>query len=75
MPRKGYTPRKELLPDPKFNSILVSRFINALMGRGKKSLAEGIMYEAVADDGAADGPGRHRPCSSRPSATSSRWWR
>ena len=47
MPRKGYTPRKELLPDPKFNSILVSRFINALMGRGKKSLAEGIMYEAV----------------------------
>jgi small subunit ribosomal protein S7 len=47
MPRKGYTPRKELLPDPKFNSILVSRFINALMGRGKKSKAEGIMYEAI----------------------------
>ncbi len=47
MPRKGYTPRKELLPDPKYNSILVSRFINALMGRGKKSLAERIMYDAI----------------------------
>jgi small subunit ribosomal protein S7 len=48
MPRKGYTPRKELLPDPKYNSILVSRFINALMGRGKKSTAERIMYDAIA---------------------------
>ncbi len=47
MPRKGYTPRKELLPDPKYNSILLSRFINALMQAGKKSLAEGIMYDAM----------------------------
>jgi small subunit ribosomal protein S7 len=47
MPRKGYTPRKELLPDPKYNSILVSRFINALMGAGKKSTAEHIMYDAI----------------------------
>ena len=47
MPRKGYTPRKDLLPDPKLNSILISRFINALMKKGKKSTAEAIMYDAV----------------------------
>ena len=47
MPRKGYTPRKELRPDPRYNSILVARFINALMRGGKKSLAEGIMYDSI----------------------------
>ncbi|NNF07902.1 MAG: 30S ribosomal protein S7 [Candidatus Eisenbacteria bacterium] len=47
MPRKGYAPRKELLPDPKFNSLLVSRFVNALMSAGKKSVAERIMYDAI----------------------------
>jgi len=47
MPRKGYTPRKDLLPDPKYNSLLVSRFINALMKGGKKSVAERIMYDAI----------------------------
>jgi len=47
MPRKGYTPRKELLPDPKLNSIIVSRFVNALMKKGKKSTAETIMYDAI----------------------------
>jgi small subunit ribosomal protein S7 len=47
MPRRGYTPTKALRPDPKFNSMLVSRFINALMGAGKKSVAEGIMYSAI----------------------------
>ena len=47
MPRRGYTPTRDLRPDPKFNSLLVSRFINALMKAGKKSVAEGIMYDAI----------------------------
>jgi small subunit ribosomal protein S7 len=47
MPRRGYTPTIELRPDPKYNSILVSRFINALMRKGKRSTAERIMYGAI----------------------------
>jgi len=47
MPRRGYTPTTELRPDPKYNSLLVSRFINALMRAGKKSVAERIMYDAT----------------------------
>jgi len=47
MPRKGYTPRKDLLPDPKYNSVLVTRFVNSLMKGGKKSVAEHIMYESI----------------------------
>jgi len=47
MPRKGYTPRKDLLPDPKYNSVLVTRFVNSLMRKGKKSVAERIMYDSI----------------------------
>src|SRR5690349_9291392 len=47
MPRKKYERRAEPLPDPKYNSVLVTRFISALMGRGKKSTAERIMYSAI----------------------------
>ena len=47
MPRKKYDRRPEPLPDPKFNSVLVTRFINALMGRGKKATAEGIVYKSI----------------------------
>lgn len=47
MPRKKYERRPEVLPDPKFNSVLISRFINVLMGAGKKSTAEGIVYRMV----------------------------
>ena len=38
MPRKGGTRRKELLPDPKYGDKLVTRFINNMMSRGKKSI-------------------------------------
>jgi small subunit ribosomal protein S7 len=47
MPRRGYSPSIELRADPKYNSILVSRFINALMRKGKRSTAERIMYGAI----------------------------
>ncbi|NVM22430.1 MAG: 30S ribosomal protein S7 [Desulfobacterales bacterium] len=46
MPRKGEVPKRAILPDPKFKSKLVSKFINCMMTDGKKSVAESIMYNA-----------------------------
>ncbi|MDD3926848.1 MAG: 30S ribosomal protein S7 [bacterium] len=47
MPRKGAVPRREITPDPVYNSQLVGRFINNLMQRGKKSIAEDIFYQSM----------------------------
>jgi small subunit ribosomal protein S7 len=46
MPRRREVPKREILPDPKWNSKLVSKFINGIMRRGKKSLAESVLYGA-----------------------------
>ncbi len=46
--RRAGAAKREVLPDPKFGSRLVTKFINIMMLRGKKSTAEGIMYEALA---------------------------
>ncbi len=48
MPRKGFIPRREPVADPKYDSVLVTRFINALMSKGKRSLAESHFYDAMA---------------------------
>jgi len=47
MPRKGAAPRREVRPDPVFNSRLVTEFINKLLLRGKRSTAEGVFYGAL----------------------------
>ena len=47
MPRKGPIPKRDVLADPKFNSIKLAKFINQIMQRGKKSVAEKIMYSAL----------------------------
>ncbi|MBV8151754.1 MAG: 30S ribosomal protein S7 [Candidatus Eremiobacteraeota bacterium] len=47
MPRKGPVAKRPILPDPKFNSKVLARFINKVMMRGKKSLAEQITYVAL----------------------------
>jgi small subunit ribosomal protein S7 len=47
MPRKGPAPRRALLPDPIYNSILVTQIQNRLLMRGKKSLSEMIVYDAL----------------------------
>ncbi|HXP94246.1 MAG TPA: 30S ribosomal protein S7 [Candidatus Binatia bacterium] len=47
MPRKGPVPKRAILPDPKFNSKVLARFINKVMLCGKKSLAERITYDAL----------------------------
>jgi small subunit ribosomal protein S7 len=48
MPRRREIPKREVLPDPLYNSTLVSKFINTLMSRGKKSLAERVLYHSLA---------------------------
>ncbi len=46
MPRKGPVPRRDALPDPIYNSKLVTRLINRLMYDGKKGVAQSILYNA-----------------------------
>jgi small subunit ribosomal protein S7 len=47
MARRRVAARREVLPDPKFGSPLLARFINMVMLDGKKSVAEGILYGAL----------------------------
>ncbi|WP_035063946.1 30S ribosomal protein S7 [Nitratidesulfovibrio termitidis] len=47
MPRKGPVPRREILPDPVYNSRLAARFINRLMYDGKKGVAERLFYKSL----------------------------
>lgn len=47
MPRKGPAPRRELTPDPVHHSVLVTQLVNKIMQRGKRSLAERIVYDAL----------------------------
>ncbi|MBL7003431.1 MAG: 30S ribosomal protein S7 [Gammaproteobacteria bacterium] len=47
MPRRREVPKREVLPDPKFGNIQITKFINMLMRNGKKSIAEKIMYYAL----------------------------
>jgi small subunit ribosomal protein S7 len=47
MPRRGFVPRREILPDPVYQSPLVTKFIACLMVDGKKSTAEDIFYGAM----------------------------
>ena len=47
MARRREAAKRKILPDPKFNDLLVARFINNLLTQGKKSIAEGIFYGAL----------------------------
>ena len=47
MPRRGRYEKQPLLPDARYNSLTVSRFVNKLMMRGKKGLAEHIIYGTI----------------------------
>jgi small subunit ribosomal protein S7 len=46
MPRRGNVPKREVLPDPVYNSIIVTRLINSIMLDGKKGVAQKIVYGA-----------------------------
>ena len=47
MPRRREIKKREILPDPKYHDALTAKFINGIMRRGKKSVAEGIFYRAL----------------------------
>ncbi len=47
MSRRAQAPKREILPDPKFNSEMLAKFTNMVMNDGKKSVAEGIIYGAL----------------------------
>src|SRR5258705_11869982 len=47
MPRRREVPKREILPDPKFHNVELAKFVNVLMTRGKKSVAERIIYGAL----------------------------
>jgi small subunit ribosomal protein S7 len=47
MPRRGYVEKRELPPDPYYNSTLVTKFINIVIKEGKKSKAEKIVYNTM----------------------------
>jgi len=47
MPRRYRPPRRQVEPDVRYNSVMVARFINKIMKKGKKSLAARIMYDAL----------------------------
>lgn len=46
MPRKGHIAKRDVLPDPVYNSKVVTKFINSIMEDGKKGVAQKICYEA-----------------------------
>src|SRR6186997_2020668 len=47
MSRRHAAEKREIIPDPKFGNVVVSKFMNAIMYDGKKSVAEGIVYGAL----------------------------
>jgi small subunit ribosomal protein S7 len=47
MPRRREVKKREILPDPKYREVLVAKFINALMRKGEKNLAERIFYNSL----------------------------
>ena len=46
MPRRGNVPKREVLPDPMYNSILVTKLVNSIMLDGKKGVAQKVVYGA-----------------------------
>ena len=46
MPRKRVVVRREIAPDPRYNSLLVAKFVSCLLRKGKKSTAQAILYGA-----------------------------
>ncbi len=46
MPRRGNVPKREILPDPVYHSVLVTKLVNSIMEQGKKGVAQKVVYGA-----------------------------
>jgi small subunit ribosomal protein S7 len=64
MPRKGPAPRRELVADPIYRSVLVTQLVNKVMLHGKRSIAEKIVYDAM------ETIARRRPATTRSTPSS-----
>ncbi len=49
MSRRKATYKREILPDPKYNDVTITKFVNTIMSDGKKSTAQSILYDAIDD--------------------------
>jgi small subunit ribosomal protein S7 len=49
VPRNGPAPRRDLVPDPVYRSVVVTQLVNKILQRGQRSTAERIVYQALAD--------------------------
>jgi len=76
MPRRREVPKREILPDPKFGNVELSKFMNVIMEGGKKAVAERIIYGAL-ELIAKKHPDKDRSgsVSLLQSTTSSPWWK
>ncbi|MEQ1530627.1 MAG: 30S ribosomal protein S7 [Methylococcales bacterium] len=57
MSRRRVATKREIIPDPRFGSVMLTKFMNMIMESGKKSIAEGIVYgalDAIQNKGHAD---------------------
>ena len=57
--RRAGAAKREVLPDPKYGSRLVAKFVNIMMIQGKKSVAERIMYDAMGVEGRRQGRSKY----------------
>ena len=78
MPRRGNVPKREVLPDPIYNSVLVTKLINSVMLDGKKGVAQKVVYDAfhIVEEKTAKrrcGSGSDRTCSKRLSGSCADW--
>ena len=63
MPRRGNVPKREVLPDPMYNSVLVTKLVNSVMLDGKKGVAQKVVYDAfdiIKEKTGKEGPPRRR---------------
>ena len=78
MPRRREVPKREVLPDPKFGSVEITKFINVIMLDGKKAVAERIVYGALTQIEEKSGKNAQVPVEVRPvrrMALAMRWLR
>ena len=47
MPRRGFIPKREVLPDPVYNTVVITKLINQIMYDGKRGVAQSVCYEAM----------------------------
>ena len=66
MPRRGFVPKREVLPDPVYGTTIVTKLINQIMLDGKRGIAQSVCYDAFQMRGRQDRQGRDGSFQRRP---------